>query len=122
MLVGNESSSVSFTYTPYLHPLHTPLSISTISDGPSPKTRIPGGYFMRNCVNPAIVEVFQRLGGLRCDFGARQPANVYKILLEIGLAGQTGLRAEGSFWVYTHSQMEACRMCPSQRQGTLTLE
>lgn len=41
-------------------------------------------------MNLAIIDVFQRLGGLRCGFGALQPAKVYKIkiLLEIGLSGQ----------------------------------
>lgn len=88
------------------------------------KTKIPGGYFRRNCVNPAIINIFQRLGEQRClwlwcTLDCKSVQNTSRDWVSWA---NWPTEAEGNSWVDTHSQRDACRICPAQRQGTLTLK
>lgn len=105
-----------------------PVLVSLVDNVVCPKTGIPSEYFRRNCVNPAMINVFQRLGELRwlgelrclwllCTSACKSLQNTSRDWVSWA---NWLTEAEGSLsWVDTHSQRDACRICPAQRQGTL---
>lgn len=78
--------------SPLLPPSTHPLSLWIVSDSVNClKIRTPGGNCRRNSLDAQIMNIFQRWRAVLIDFGAYQPAKGYKMLVEIGPAGQTGV-------------------------------